>query len=63
MLERWTAFLAQAAATVLVLIGLVVLLGFTHMRSYRAGFCATSTIDPKSLPKSTILWILFFINF
>ncbi|MBR9826973.1 MAG: hypothetical protein GYB36_14420 [Alphaproteobacteria bacterium] len=37
MLERWTAFLAQAAATVLVLIGLVVLLSYTHMSSYRAG--------------------------
>lgn len=37
MLERWTAFLAQAAATVLVLIGLVVLLSYTHMTSYRAG--------------------------
>ena len=48
MLERWTAFLAQAAATVLVLIGLVVLLGFTHMRSYRAGYCANNACEVEA---------------
>ncbi len=54
MLERWTAFLAQAAATVLVLIGLVVLLGFTHMRSYRAGFCANNACEiAEALPQQT----------
>lgn len=42
MLERWTAFLAQAAATVVVLIGLIVLLSYTHMSSYRAGYCANN---------------------
>jgi hypothetical protein len=40
MLERWTAFLAQSAATILVISGLIVLLAFTHMKSYRAGYCA-----------------------
>jgi TPR repeat protein len=41
MLERVTALLAQAAATILVVIGLVAILGFTHSRAYRAGYCAT----------------------
>jgi TPR repeat protein len=45
MLERWTAFLAQSAATVLVLTGLVVLLAFTHMKTYRAGYCAAGGCD------------------
>lgn len=45
MLERWTAFLAQSAATILVLTGLVVLLAFTHMKTYRAGYCAASECD------------------
>ena len=41
MLERVTALLAQAAATILVVIGLVAILGYTHSRAYRAGYCAT----------------------
>ncbi|MEP3074480.1 peptidoglycan-binding protein [Maricaulis sp.] len=41
MLERVTALLAQSAATLLVVIGLVAILGFTHSRAYRAGYCAT----------------------
>lgn len=41
MVERVTALLAQAAATILVLIGLVAVLGYTHSRAYRAGYCAT----------------------
>ncbi|WP_300543776.1 peptidoglycan-binding protein [Maricaulis sp.] len=40
MLERVTALLAQAAATILVVIGLVAILGYTHSRAYRAGYCA-----------------------
>lgn len=39
-MERVTALLAQAAATILVLIGLVVVLGFTHARAYDAGYCS-----------------------
>jgi len=64
MLERWTAFLAQAAATVLVLIGLVVLLSYTHMSSYRAGMRAqadeqaaaaqaSAPVQPVSLPQNS----------
>ena len=54
MLERWTAFLAQAAATVLVLIGLVVLLSFTHMKSYRAGLCANNACDAAAIENQTV---------
>lgn len=39
-MERVTALLAQAAATILVLIGLVVVLGYTHARAYDAGYCS-----------------------
>lgn len=39
-MERVTALLAQAAATILVLIGLVAVLGFTHARAYDAGYCS-----------------------
>ncbi|WP_323760522.1 peptidoglycan-binding protein [Maricaulis sp.] len=39
-MERVTALLAQAAATILVLIGLVVVLGYTHSRAYDAGYCS-----------------------
>lgn len=48
MLERWTAFLAQAAATVVVVIGLIVLLSYTHMSSYRAGVCANGACDAET---------------
>tara|TARA_R110000868_G_scaffold203683_1_gene451594 strand:+ start:3948 stop:5435 length:1488 start_codon:yes stop_codon:yes gene_type:complete len=40
--DRVTALLAQAAVTVLVLIGLVAILGYTHARAYRSGYCATA---------------------
>ena len=40
MMDRVTALLTQAAATILVVIGLVAILGFTHSRAYRAGYCA-----------------------
>ena len=40
MVERVTALLAQAAATILVVIGLVAILAFTHSRAYEAGYCA-----------------------
>lgn len=39
-MERVTALLAQAAATILVLIGLVVVLGYTHSRAFDAGYCS-----------------------
>lgn len=39
-MERVTALLAQAAATILVLIGLVIVLGLTHARAYDAGYCS-----------------------
>ena len=39
-LERMTAFLAQSFATLLAIAGLVALLSYTHMKSYRAGYCA-----------------------
>lgn len=48
MLERWTAFLAQAAATVVVVIGLIVLLSYTHMSSYRAGLCANGACEEET---------------
>lgn len=41
MVERVTALLAQAAATILVVIGLVAVLAFTHSQAYEAGYCAT----------------------
>ena len=40
--DRVTALLAQAAVTVLVLIGLVAILGYTHARAYRSGYCASA---------------------
>lgn len=40
MMDRVTALLTQAAATILVVIGLVAILGFTHSRAYRAGYCS-----------------------
>ncbi|WP_417495389.1 peptidoglycan-binding protein [Maricaulis sp.] len=43
MMDRVTALLTQAAATILVVIGLVAILGFTHSRAYRAGYCAVQT--------------------
>lgn len=41
MMDRVTALLAHAAVTILIVIGLVAILGFTHSRAYRAGFCAS----------------------
>lgn len=41
MMDRVTALLAHAAATILVVIGLVAILGFTHSRAYNAGYCAS----------------------
>ncbi|WP_417494931.1 peptidoglycan-binding protein [Maricaulis sp.] len=40
MMDRVTALLTQVAATILVVIGLVAILGYTHSRAYRAGYCA-----------------------
>ena len=37
MVERVTALLAQAAATILVVIGRVAILAVTHSRAYEAG--------------------------
>ncbi len=50
MMDRVTALLAQAAVTILVVIGLVALLGFTHSRAYRAGYC-TSQACPVEAPR------------
>lgn len=44
--DRVTALLAQAAVTVLVLIGLVMILGYTHARAYRSGYCAAAYCTP-----------------
>jgi len=41
MMDRVTALLTHAAATILVVIGLVAILGYTHSRAYRAGYCAS----------------------
>ncbi|WP_417497375.1 peptidoglycan-binding protein [Maricaulis sp.] len=41
MMDRVTALLTQVAATILVVIGLVAILGYTHSRAYRAGYCAS----------------------
>lgn len=55
MLERVTALLAQAAATILVVIGLVAILGYTHSRAYRAGYCATQYC-PDTREESRSWW-------
>lgn len=51
MMDRVTALLTQVAATILVLIGLVAILGFTHSRAYHAGYCASRTC-PAETPRS-----------
>lgn len=48
MMDRVTALLTQVAATILVVIGLVAILGFTHSRAYRAGYCASQPCPVES---------------
>ena len=50
MMDRVTALLAQVAVTILVVIGLVAILGFTHSRAYRAGYC-TNHACPAEAPR------------
>lgn len=55
MVERVTALLAQAAATILVVIGLVAVLAFTHSQAYEAGYCATQPC-PEGEARSPAWW-------
>ncbi|WP_203290749.1 peptidoglycan-binding protein [Maricaulis parjimensis] len=55
MVERVTALLAQAAATILVVIGLVAVLAFTHSQAYEAGYCATRHC-PEGESRSPAWW-------
>ena len=49
MIERWSAFFAQFAAAILVVIGFVGVLYLTHGFSYQAGRCSTQDCERGSV--------------
>jgi len=53
-LERITAFLAQSFATLLAVAGLVALLSYTHMKSYRAGYCAERVCEVEEQAEQSV---------